>query len=498
MSGGIALLFGTLGVLGWALPLPRLAAVLADGASMKLDSALALVLLGLALLVPRARSPLALLVALLAVAFLGESLLGRDLGLDQALVRDALTPAAEGPGRPSASTALALLLVGGSLLAGRRARALASWLAVAAFLLSADAVVIHVDAFGRSRADTGMALQTGIALLALATGALALAPGAAPLAAFASPRLGGRLTRRRLPPLVLAIVALGTVAARGAGAADGHAALWIAAQTIATCTGLVVAAWWYAVDLNREDARREQAQRALEAANAELERRIADRTRELALAHGEMEAFVHAIGHDIRAPIRVLAGNAAMVLQDCHEGLPEEDVRLLERMVVRATGLGTLVDDLLRYVRVAGATPEVRPLDLTALARNVAQEVEGAATARVVVEEGLTAIADPSLLRLILLNLIGNACKFSPRGGEVVVGRAGEAAFFVRDDGVGFDMAHAETIFEPLKRLVRESEFAGSGMGLANVRRAVQRHGGRVWAESEPERGATFLFTLGG
>lgn len=494
-AGAVAVAAGLLGTLGWALHVPRLAAILADGASMKLNTALALVALGLALAVPRLRVPLAAFAALVAGLSFAEFALGRDLGIDQTLVRDLVTPPDQSPGRTSPSTALALLLVAGAIL-GRR-NALAPWAAIGAFLVSADAVVIHAYALGLSGADTGMALQTGFGVLAASVGAASLALGLGPLAVFASPHQGGRLTRRVLAPLAAALVAIGWLAARGASGMGLRPGLWIAGQTIATCTTFGVAAWWYARGLNREDERREAAQRELREANAGLERRVAERTAELAAANGEMEAFVHAIGHDIRAPIRTLAANAAMVLEDAGDVLDDSSAELLRRSAARAKGLGVLVDDLLRYTRVSGAVPRTEPLDLTALARSVAAELDEGSDGRVVVEEGLAASADPSLMRLVLLNLMGNALKFSPQGGEVSVGRTDEGAFFVRDQGVGFDAEQAEAVFEPLKRLVRESDFPGSGMGLANVRRAIERQGGRAWAESATGKGATFFFTLG-
>ncbi len=183
---------------------------------------------------------------------------------------------------------------------------------------------------------------------------------------------------------------------------------------------------------------------------------------------------------------------------DHGEDLPSEARDLLRRQADAGRKLGELIDDLLSLSRLSREQIGKRPVDLTALAQDAAVEALAAhqgSSVDVVVENGLRAQADPRLLRLALHNLLENAVKYSPQGGTVAVG-AERGVFFVRDQGIGFEPRYAERIFEPFQRLHRDEEFQGTGIGLANVRQVVERHGGRVWAEGRPGEGATFWFEL--
>jgi PAS domain S-box-containing protein len=240
-----------------------------------------------------------------------------------------------------------------------------------------------------------------------------------------------------------------------------------------------------------------EAQHELLALNAELDQRVKDRTAELERANEEMSAFTYHVSHDLRAPLRAIVGTSRMVQEDYGEALPEQARALLDRQVAAANKLGTLIDELLKLSRLARDVAQAQDLDMTELAREVADE-HAEDNERVVVEvqDGMNAKGDPRLLRLLLSNLISNALRYSPDGGTVTVGRNGEA-FFVRDQGIGFDMQYANKLFMPFERLVTESQFPGTGVGLANAKRVIDHHRGRIWAESEPGKGATFFFTLG-
>jgi signal transduction histidine kinase len=253
---------------------------------------------------------------------------------------------------------------------------------------------------------------------------------------------------------------------------------------------------WSAVEAARAKAALEASEEKLRALNAELEARVEERTRELQEAVRESEGFNYAIAHDLRAPLRAIVSTSSILVEEAGPKLSEDHRFLLVRQAANATRLGTLIDELLRLSRLARAKVRCLPLDMTAKAQGVA-EVEAAEwSGAVEVQEGMTAEGDPDLVRILLHNLIGNACKFSSSGGTVRVGQRGKV-FYVSDQGVGFDMRYAERIFQPFERLVPESEFPGTGIGLANVERIVRRHGGRVWAEAEVGKGATFFFTLG-
>ncbi len=233
-------------------------------------------------------------------------------------------------------------------------------------------------------------------------------------------------------------------------------------------------------------------------AQRQLESKVAEATAGLRAAMEEAERFNYSISHDLRTPLRAINATAQMLLEDAGTDLSEFHRELLERQAFNANRLGLLIDQLLRLSRLGRAEVHRAPLDVTALARAVAEEIglaEGAKMCRIEVQDGMAAEADAALVRLVFGNLLENACKFSKGQGTVRVRQEGPV-FSVSDEGAGFDMKYAAKLFLPFERLVRDSEFPGTGIGLANVERIVRRHGGKVWAESEPGKGATFSFTL--
>jgi PAS domain S-box-containing protein len=243
------------------------------------------------------------------------------------------------------------------------------------------------------------------------------------------------------------------------------------------------------------------AERELERLNAELDRRVLDRTTDLAQANAELEAFTYHVAHDLRAPLRAIASKCRILEEDFREFLPEDAVGLIDRQVQAANKLGTLIDELLKLSRLSREQAIHQVVDLSTLACDVAAELAHENDdAIVVVQESMSTVADPRLIRLLLGNLISNALQYSPKGGQIHVGcepTENGLAFFVRDQGTGFDMQFADQIFRPFERLVSDTEFPGTGVGLANVARIVSKHQGKVWAVSELGKGSTFYFTLG-
>lgn len=235
-----------------------------------------------------------------------------------------------------------------------------------------------------------------------------------------------------------------------------------------------------------------------------LQELVDARTEELRAANRELESFSYSVSHDLRAPLRAIDGFARLLSDAEEDRLSAESQHHLRRIRDAARRMSCLIDDLLRLSRVGRTDVRRVQVDVTALARAVGEELQRAAPDRDVrlhVAEGLVADADPALLRIVMENLLGNAWKFTSRRAtaHVEVGStAGEygEAFFVRDDGVGFENAYASSLFTAFSRLHGADEFEGTGIGLAIVRRAVERHGGRVWAEGEVERGASFYFTI--
>ncbi len=252
---------------------------------------------------------------------------------------------------------------------------------------------------------------------------------------------------------------------------------------------------------------RNRAQDALRAANAALEQRIADRTASLEAANRELESFTYSVAHDLRGPLRAIDGFAHILVDTAAGTLDDRAQRYLGLVQANAERLGRLIDDLLLFSRLGRQALRKQLLAPTQLVREVLEQLAGEYEGRdieVFVQDLPICYADLGLLKQVFTNLLSNALKFTrPRAhARIEVGSRNEGAtpgyhvYFVRDDGVGFDMQYAHKIFGVFERLHREEEFEGTGVGLAIIQRIIDRHGGRVWAEGELDRGATFYFSL--
>jgi light-regulated signal transduction histidine kinase (bacteriophytochrome) len=243
------------------------------------------------------------------------------------------------------------------------------------------------------------------------------------------------------------------------------------------------------------------AQAELQKTNAEL----VQLTSKLEAANKELEAFSYSASHDLRAPLRSIDGFSQVLLEDYGSTMDALGQDYLQRIRMATQRMADLIDALLELSRVTRAELSRKPLDLTAMARIIAEELRRQEPARAVefaLAEDLTVSGDPRLLRVVLENLLGNAWKFTAKKEQtrIEIGSLrqpdGVLAYFVRDNGAGFDMQYAQKLFGAFQRLHRVGEFAGTGIGLATVQRIIHRHGGRIWAEGVVDHGATFYFTL--
>jgi light-regulated signal transduction histidine kinase (bacteriophytochrome) len=224
---------------------------------------------------------------------------------------------------------------------------------------------------------------------------------------------------------------------------------------------------------------------------------------ELERTNRELDAFSYSVSHDLRAPLRAISGFATALSEDCAPSLDEKANGYIDRIRSGAVRMSALIDDLLGLARIARAAMVAKEVDLSAIAASVVADLRSANPGRAVtidIAGGLVARGDAALLRVVLVNLVGNAWKYSSRTSDarIEIGRltADEPTFFVRDNGAGFDMTFAGRLFAPFQRLHSPKDFEGTGIGLATVQRILARHGGRVWADAAVGAGATFFFTI--
>jgi PAS domain S-box-containing protein len=316
----------------------------------------------------------------------------------------------------------------------------------------------------------------------------------------------GRLVRDVIDPIhVVANEAMFGGALSGASTESeaefrGHS-IWAKFVPLRNASGEVTAAMALCIDITQ----RKRAEEEIRRLNEDLEGRVRTRTVQLEAANKELEAFSYSVSHDLRAPLRGIDGWSLALIEEYSEALDATALSYLERVRAETQRMGLLIDDLLQLSRLGRATMKRRAVDLSGLAHRVASRLSEENPERRIefkIEDGLEVWGDERLLEVVLTNLLSNAVKFTAPRSEALI-RIGAAnvddgrAFYVKDNGVGFNMAYASSLFGAFQRLHKASEFPGTGIGLATVQRIMHRHGGRAWAEAEAGVGATFYFTVG-
>jgi len=255
----------------------------------------------------------------------------------------------------------------------------------------------------------------------------------------------------------------------------------------------------------RDITAQKQAEADLLKLNDELEKRVAQRTQQLENSNKELDSFSYSVSHDLRAPLRSIAGHANILLEDARDVLSAENLKSLERIQVNIGRMEALVSSLLAFSRLAQKPLERRPVNLSQLIRSAWDEVSveaGERRIQITIEAPPDCTADGVLLKQVYVNLLSNALKYSRSRPEAVIEvgwrpQDGGYLFWVKDNGIGFDMQYADRLFGIFQRLHSADQFEGTGIGLTTVQRIIRRHGGRIWAEAYPDQGATFYFTLG-
>lgn len=276
--------------------------------------------------------------------------------------------------------------------------------------------------------------------------------------------------------------------------------VWERGRGIVTDAGALVCLEGFVTDITE----RKRAEEEILRFNDDLEQRVADRTAALEAANRELESFGYSVSHDLREPLRAIGGFSRALLADYADRLDDTGKDYLRRVHVASGRMAELIDALLTLARITRSELSKQPVDLADLARSIDAELRNADPTRnvaVTIHDALKAEGDPRLMRIALENLLGNAWKFTAKRSHAMIefGRIecnGTPAYFVRDNGAGFDMAYSDKLFGAFQRFHGGDEFEGTGIGLATVQRIIHRHGGRIWAEAEAGKGATFYFAI--
>jgi signal transduction histidine kinase len=256
--------------------------------------------------------------------------------------------------------------------------------------------------------------------------------------------------------------------------------------------------------LTLEVAERKKAEAEIQALNDSLEKKVAERTTELQEANHSLETFNYSVSHDLQSPLRLVNGYAKILLKDYDDKLDDEGKHLLQSIHTNMSHMSRLVKDLLEFSRSGRVALAMEPVDMNEMVASIIDEVkkgEERPTAEIIVHDLDGSISDSHLIRQVWINLISNSIKFSCKRETPMIEigthvTEDQRVYYIRDNGVGFDMQYAPKLFDPFHRLHPKSEFEGSGIGLATAQRIISRHGGKIWADAKLNEGATFYFTI--
>jgi signal transduction histidine kinase len=506
MAAGFAVLVGCLVLIGWWLDLRWVSQL--SAVSMNPLTAITFILAGWSLWLLKLQDTgstayrcgrvLAFSIVVIGVLKLLDLVLNLQLNFDRILFADKLDFVDSVPNRMAPNTGAAFVLLGLALatMDDRKHPWLSAISGLLLLLFSLVALIGYaysMNALYSIAAYIPMALHTAIVFAVLSLGVLLARPQSPFMRVVTNDSIAGIMARRLLPAAVIVPVVLGWL--RLLGERVGLYPLEVGAGlfAIGIIVIFVVVVWYTARLLLMIDSARLQAQAEITKLN-----------RELTIANKELEAFSYSVSHDLRAPLRAVNGFSRIVLDEYSAELSPPAVRYLRLISDNGAQMGRLIDDLLAFSRLSRQPLQQQTLQMALLAQQVFDELKGDDTRAVefIVQAMPTAQADAALIKQVYVNLIGNALKYSSKrdAPRIEVGcewQNSVPVYYVRDNGVGFDMKYADKLFTVFQRLHTAEEFEGTGVGLAIAQRIVHRHGGRIWADAAVNQGASFYFSLG-
>ncbi len=508
-AGATVIFVGCLVLVGWRLDIATLKSGLPGLGTMEANTALVFILAGVSVWLlqkeqasqrmVRIAQVCAFTVALVGLLTLSEYVFGWDIGIDQLLFRESLNAAGtSNPGRMAPATALNFLVLGLALmlLDTRRSwwpvQLLASMAAVIA-MIPLIGYVYGIKSLYAISPYSSAAVHIWATFAVLCVGLLFTRPEHGPMALLASDSAGGTTARRLLPPAILTPALLAWLILAGQRARLYGTDFGLSLVVMSSIILSAVLIWWSARSLHRMDTEHKRA-----------ERRIIENTALIVAVNRDLEAFSYSVSHDLHAPIRAIDGFSRVLLEEHSHHLDVEGQRLLSIIRSNTKQMGRLIDDLLAFSQVGRKGLEKSNIEMTGLARSVVYEhlqQEPDRSVDVTIDSLAAAQGDHAMIRQVFANLISNALKFMKHQPKpaVEIGwypEGNENIYYVKDNGIGFDMKYVSKLFGMFQRLHSAEEFDGTGVGLAIVQRIIHRHGGRVWCEGKINEGATFYFAL--
>jgi signal transduction histidine kinase len=513
----VAIIVGLVVIIGWTFNIESFKSIFPNIVAMKANTALCFILIGISLFYlnekqitkPKLRIAqiCAILVGIIGFLTIIEYLFNYNIGIDQLLFKEQVGAIlTTNPGRMAETTSINFLIIGISLLIidlknryGNSTYQSFVLIAISISLFS-FAGYIYVATVSYSNIVTPMALNTSISFIIVCLGMLFSRPHQGIMATFTSPLLGGVMARRLLPSTIVILLIIGFIRLVGERLGLYDVATGVAITIISAVIILSFLIWKSANSLNQIDLETRKTKEKLELTNKKLEKQ----TKQLKDANDELESFAFSISHDLRTPLRAIDGYSRVLLKRYEDKLDDQGKRFLNNVRDNTNRMAHLIDDILALSRAGRTELKKSDVNMEALTKHVFKELKATTDGQKVqlkVHSIPLAFSDRTAMHQILTNLISNSIKFTEHedNPSIDVGAEKgetETIYYITDNGAGFNMKYYNKLFDLFQRLHSQKEFEGTGVGLAIVKRLLNRQGGRIWAEGKVNEGATFFFTL--